>query len=59
LRLFATFLVGAQLGLGAMNAAHVILWFVDSALVFLLWSVAAEIDLEKARRHYFGKSKRR
>lgn len=46
-RLFATFYVGASLGIQAMEVAHVLLWFVDAAAVFFLWAIAAEVDLRQ------------
>jgi len=54
LRLFATFWFGAALGTQAMELTHILLWFVDAAVVFFLWAVAAKIDLKQLSRKLFG-----
>jgi exosortase/archaeosortase family protein len=45
LRLFLTLMVGVAWGVDAFNAAHVVLWFVDSAVVLLAWAAASEIKI--------------
>lgn len=37
IRLLLTLEVGGTYGLNAMESTHIFLWFVDSAVVFLIW----------------------
>ncbi|MEW5955285.1 MAG: archaeosortase/exosortase family protein [Candidatus Micrarchaeota archaeon] len=45
LRLLLTLSVGAVLGQAALEAVHVLLWFVDSAVVFFIWMQVVGVRL--------------
>lgn len=45
LRLLLTLSVGAVLGQPALEATHVLMWFVDSAVVFFIWMRVARVSL--------------
>jgi len=45
LRLLLTLTVGAVLGQPALEATHMLMWFVDSAVVFFIWMRVARVSL--------------
>ncbi len=50
LRLLATLAVGISFGAAALQAAHFVLWFVDSAVVIACWAHAKRIDFGETFR---------
>jgi hypothetical protein len=45
--LFATLAVGISFGNSALQAAHFVLWFVDSGVVVAAWAHAKNVEIKR------------